>query len=594
QRHGVLPAVRALLHDFQVPQRLLARAGEHSGERTLTNLLHLAELLQRIAAPLAGAPHGMATVWQHLQRARQRALRGTAAAGDDSATAQLRLDSERERIPIVTVHKSKGLEYPVVCYPFAMHAKSIDGKVSGRGVRCLTWHDDEGRLQITLSDEGERWTHAVERADAERRAEDVRRLYVALTRARHATWVGLAATDTLPTSALGHVLGIDALPASNADDGLGARAQALAQGCAVIAVQTWDAAQPTLRWTPAADTPGANDAPTPVAARIAPSSPRPLWWIASYTALLAPTGEDAGDAAPSYPTAASDSARDEPFDEALGTLALPDALADPRDPVAAPATPPAAWHRWPRGPQAGTALHALLEQCAHQGFAHIATQPAQLASMAQAVLERHGWPTNRLESDAADLAQWAGAMMATPLPLPGVADTAVALSQLRAVQPEWEFWLGAQRLEAATLDAWVRAHVPGLDPRPALRPTVLEGMLKGFIDLVFEHGGRYYVLDHKSNALGGDDSAYHPQAVQAAVAAHRYDLQAVLYLVALHRLLRQRLPSYSPAHHLGGALCVFWRGLATPGRGVYALPAPVALIERLDAALSGHTAAEAV
>jgi exodeoxyribonuclease V beta subunit len=119
-------------------------------------------------------------------------------------------------------------------------------------------------------------------------------------------------------------------------------------------------------------------------------------------------------------------------------------------------------------------------------------------------------------------------------------------------------------------------------------------MLKGFIDLVFEHGGRYYVLDHKSNALGGDDSAYHPQAVQTAVAAHRYDLQAVLYLVALHRLLRQRLPSYSPAHHLGGALCVFWRGLATPYRGVYALPAPVALIERLDAALSGHTAAEAV
>jgi exodeoxyribonuclease V beta subunit len=594
QRHGVLPAVRALLHDFQVPQRLLARAGEHSGERTLTNLLHLAELLQRIAAPLAGAPHGMATVWQHLQRARQRALRGTAAAGDDSATAQLRLDSERERIPIVTVHKSKGLEYPVVCYPFAMHAKPIDGKVSGRGVRCLTWHDDEGRLQITLSDEGERWTHAVERADAERRAEDVRRLYVALTRARHATWAGLAATDTLPTSALGHVLGIDALPASNADDWLGACAQALAQGCAAIAVQTWSAEQAPLRWTPAADTPGANDAPTPVAARIAPPTPRPLWWIASYTALIAPTGEDAGDAAPSYPTAASDSARDEPFDEALGTLALPDALADPLDPVAAPATPPAAWHRWPRGPQAGTALHALLEQCARQGFAHIATQPAQLASMAQAVLERHGWPPTRLESDAADLAQWAGAMMATPLPLPGLADTAVALSQLRAVQPEWEFWLGAQRLEAATLDAWVRAHVPGLDPRPALRPTVLEGMLKGFIDLVFEHGGRYYVLDHKSNALGGDDSAYHPQAVQAAVAAHRYDLQAVLYLVALHRLLRQRLPSYSPAHHLGGALCVFWRGLATPGRGVYALPAPVALIERLDAALSGHTAAEAV
>jgi exodeoxyribonuclease V beta subunit len=101
-------------------------------------------------------------------------------------------------------------------------------------------------------------------------------------------------------------------------------------------------------------------------------------------------------------------------------------------------------------------------------------------------------------------------------------------------------------------------------------------------------------LDHKSNTLGSHDQAYHPVALRDAVLAHRYELQAVLYLLALHRLLRQRLPGYAPQRHLGGALCVFWRGLAHSTRGVYALPAPVALIEQLDRALATPTPAAEV
>lgn len=588
QRHGVLPAVRALLHDFQVPERLLsAGSAAHGGERALTNLLHLAELLQHAAAPTPGAAHGMTSVLRHLQRSRERARRGVPPDGGDSATPQLRLDSERDRVQLVTVHKSKGLEYPLVCYPFAMHAKVNTERGRGGAVQALTWHDDDGWLQVTLSDEGERWSLAVARAEEERRAEDVRRLYVALTRARHATWIGLAATETLPLSALGHLLGIDGMPAEDVDAHLAAAARAVAAGCTAIAVQTLAPGAPPRHVTAAAR----EGEPPPRVARIAPSVSRPRWWIASYSALLAPDPAPDAGLAPLLPDAPA-SARDEQFGETRRPADATDRTGDPPPPVVAP--PRAAWHRWPRGPVAGTALHALLEGCARHGFARAADTPDWLHAHARAILSRQGWDAERLSADACDLAEWARAILDAPLPLPAGGTASVALRDLGAVQPEMEFWLGATGLDTATLDAWVRTHVPGDTDRPALRPAALHGMLKGFIDLVFEHGGRYYVLDHKSNWLGADDGDYHGTALHAAVLAHRYELQGVLYLVALHRLLGQRLAGYRPERHLGGALCVFWRGVRGPARGVYRLPAPVALIERLDAALSGRPAEMAI
>ena len=95
-------------------------------------------------------------------------------------------------------------------------------------------------------------------------------------------------------------------------------------------------------------------------------------------------------------------------------------------------------------------------------------------------------------------------------------------------------------------------------------------MLMGFADLVFEHGGRYWVLDYKSNWLGDGDAAYTPDALEAAMASHRYDVQAAIYLLALHRLLRSRLgAAYDPARQLGGAIFLFLRGINGPTRGCH-------------------------
>ena len=109
-------------------------------------------------------------------------------------------------------------------------------------------------------------------------------------------------------------------------------------------------------------------------------------------------------------------------------------------------------------------------------------------------------------------------------------------------------------------------------------------MLTGFMDLVLLHHGRYYVLDYKSNRLPG----YLPTQLQQAMLGHRYDVQAALYLLALHRLLKSRLPGYAPQKHLGGALYLFLRGIDQPGCGLLHLCPPPDLVESLDDAFGAN------
>jgi exodeoxyribonuclease V beta subunit len=108
-------------------------------------------------------------------------------------------------------------------------------------------------------------------------------------------------------------------------------------------------------------------------------------------------------------------------------------------------------------------------------------------------------------------------------------------------------------------------------------------MLMGFIDLVFEHQGKYWILDYKSNHLGDDDAAYNEDALASAMAKHRYDVQAAIYMLALHRLLQVRLGrDYDPEQHLGGAVYLFLRGVNGSQNGVCLLPATAPLLAALD------------
>ena len=108
-------------------------------------------------------------------------------------------------------------------------------------------------------------------------------------------------------------------------------------------------------------------------------------------------------------------------------------------------------------------------------------------------------------------------------------------------------------------------------------------MLKGFIDLVFEHEGRWYVADYKSNYLGADARAYTAQAMRDSVLHSRYELQYAIYTLALHRQLKARLPGYDYERHMGGVLYLYLRGVDGAGHGVHAARLPRALVEAMDA-----------
>lgn len=636
RRQGVLPMLRRLINDFQVPARLLGLGAPSesevpaplvpyplaaparlpvtepekapaapdpalTGERVLTDLLHLAELLQEASGLLDGE-HALL---RYLAEACQET-----GQGPSGNARQIRLETDADLVRVVTVHKSKGLEYPLVFLPFAADYRPVEDTDLP-----LKWHDDQGEAQLSLAAQGE----VVARADRERLGEDLRKLYVALTRARYATWVGLAPIKDLEKGAFGYLLG-GGKPL--APTGLEAALVAWRGDCDDIALVP--APMPTeQRFRALAATTVLGTA------RASHQVVREPWWIASYSAISrtlaggVAVGGIQGDASwdsDGGAARAAETPTEERFlemqaartvaAEALAPLATPPDLAEipldqgfptGQEPAGIPAsqgtttipasprtTPaPGSPHAFPRGPEAGTFLHDLLEWAATQGFAAIATHPGRLRDTVARRCQSRGW-----EAWIEPLTAWLLKLITQPLRLPALGDAqplSVSLAGLTTCVPETEFWLAAHRVDTEVIDQEVSAHTLGGAPRPALATHRLNGMLKGFMDLVFEHQGRYYVADYKSNWLGPDATAYTPEAMRAEILHARYELQYVLYLLALHRLLQARLPDYDYDRHVGGAVYLFLRGLAAPSQGLHFERPPRRLIENLDRLFTGAT-----
>jgi exodeoxyribonuclease V beta subunit len=538
RKQGVLPMLRRLLHDFRLPQALIARS---DGERVLTNLLHLSELLQQAAAELDGEQALIRHLSEHL------ALSGQ--AGEEQI---LRLESDEQLVKVVTIHKSKGLEYPLVFLPFICSAKPVDGSRLP-----LHYHDESGNAQVTLKPTPE----LIALADDERLAEDLRLLYVALTRAQHACWLGVADLkrgnnngSVLHLSALGYLLGGGAPLADS--PALLQWLRDLQQDCPALTYAQMPEA------TAEHYQPPQNDA-----ALLPPLIPKRKasenWWIASYSALrIGDTLSVGTDEAPESPQA------QKLFDdERLDPHA-------PREVVAGGGD----IHRFPRGPNPGTFLHGLLEWAGSEGFA---AAPQEVIDAIARRCNRRGW-----EGWIATLSDWLQHLLKSPLHL-GFDQPPVKFEQLTQYQVEMEFWFASHKVDVLKLDALVCQYTHGGVARVAAEPVQLNGMFKGFIDLTFEHDGRYYVADYKSNWLGADDAAYTPQAMEQSILDNRYDLQYVLYLLALHRQLKARLADYDYDRHVGGALYLFLRGTRAASQGVFFTRPPRELIERLDRLFQG-------
>jgi exodeoxyribonuclease V beta subunit len=522
QRHGVLAMLRRFLHELALPERLLARQG---GERGLTNLLHLAELLQRESQRLDGE--------QGLVRWLGEQIGSSLETGEEHV---LRLESDAQLVKIVTIHASKGLEYPLVFLPFAGACRPATAKNRS----YFEYFDalaGRRRIDFTLSED----VRAI--VDRARLEEEIRLLYVALTRARHAVWLGVAdVNESFRKSALGYLVDGGVLAASSE---LAAAIRRVADGCEHIDVgEMPDGEIGTTMLARVEETP----ALTPP--RDYGGWSRRSWAVASYSSITKGLAQLRAPATP-----------------AEQKMLEQDAAAAPPAPAQA-----ASWHRFARGALPGNFIHELLEWMLEEGF-----ENAGQDWYREQLVERCGrsaWKEKREE-----LADWL--LQAVQVPLPPLGIPLSAISHSRA---ETEFWIPTAQLQTAELDRLCRTHLmPGLG-RAALSERELSGMLHGFIDLVFEHDGRYWILDYKSNALGNDDDAYHLGALQGAVVGKRYEVQGMIYLLALHRLLKERLgAAYEPARQLGGALFLFLRGVGNAAtRGCCPLLPDPALLDTLD------------
>lgn len=559
-RQGVLAMLRQTLYRFNLPARWLAQLGR--GERRLTNYLHLAELLQSASAQLEGE--------QALIRWLATQIDSPGGGGD----AQIvRLESDADLVKVVTVHKSKGLEYPVVCLPFAGSFRPMERR--GTAYLSLPVQGADGPARALVLDYDNAQLAA---ADRERLREDLRLFYVALTRPRHALWMGLAPLKRGQSKACVNEQGaagyLLAGPEKCSVQEWRAQVDGLAAACPDICVQPLPADLPApQRWVSDADVAALQAAPDYAAVF------DKRWGIGSFSAL---TRAMAAPSVPVLPVAAQFPAADEvQVSTEDAAQSAPAALPLLPLPMQAASSAPV-WHRFMRGPVVGNFLHDQLEWLAGEGFALPEAESADgsLAPLEARLLrrcERAGRADQGL-----DVLRWLRAVVHQPL-----APLAVSLFQLAerdALLAEMEFWLPALQLSAPRIDALCQRFILPGQSRPALPQRELHGMLMGFADLVFCHEGRYWVLDYKTNHLGADGAAYTAEALQHAMLHHRYDVQAALYLLALHRLLRSRLgDAYDPVEQLGGAQYFFVRGLDGESQGMHVLPYTEALMELLNA-----------
>ena len=552
---GVLPMMRALMQHYQLPNRLI---NTPDGERCLTNLLHLAEYLQKASQQHDG------------EQALIRHLAQQIADPDDEEI--LRLESDDDLIRVVTIHKSKGLEYPLVFLPFAAAYRAVNH--DNREVMIVDEvHQGHRRLEISGHKKD---SAAWQQADDERLAEDIRLLYVALTRARHAIWLGVASisvgtstSSSLHLSALGYLMAAGKkLDASLTSQIL----ERWTKECTHIRCEPADSIESALDTQVL--TVAANSARTK-AARISDRSANEHWWIASYSSLKSRSNQHPGLSANPDSSRTPDIARDDQVLEESAALAADNTVSKP-----AFSRQHAGLHGFYRGPEPGTFLHGLLEWCAETGFGNAVSNAVERRHEITAACELRGW---QQEVDRLD--DWLAGFVKTPFHLPampGQAPVILNLCELDSWQAELEFLFAAHDLHTADLDRLCQHYLLPAQARPALLASQLNGMIKGFIDLVFLDKGRYYVADWKSNYLGATDADYTAAAIETEVLNKRYDVQYAIYLLALHRLLSSRLPDYDYDVHVGGAVYFFLRGWQSPTQGLLVDKPPRAFIDALN------------
>ena len=535
------------------------------GARRLTNVLHLTELMQEAEAGERLSPQGLVE-WL----ARAMAYPGS---GDDGA--QLRLESDEHLVKIVTIHRSKGLEFPVVFCPFAW-----DGREKPKTAKTAEYHEkDSGTAILDLNPAED----AVAEEWIEERADELRLLYVALTRAEYrcvVMWARVRFGENAPLAWLIH------RPELLAEDTLEAKLDANAAHVKSLTAKAWLAeverfanTEPDAIATTVLD--GATLIPRRVdenlerpgierlAARTLDRELRRIRQRTSFSALASEMG-----AAVTSDEHEDVDAPDHDQDPVVGEDAAQPESVVQESPPKTDAEGSLDAFTFPSGFRPGNCLHEVFEKSVVPG--------TDLDEVCRESLAAY-----RIDAKWAPVARKI-VENTFGAPLESPADGSVfRLDEVRRPIAELEFHLPLEGLDRARLGRCFADH--GYDHGLPESRSRIDGFLHGFIDVVARHGERWYVMDYKSNWLGDDIHAYAAPALQDAMGAHGYAAQYLFYLTALHRFLRLRLPDYDYARHIGGVFYLFVRGMSPdlPGNGVYRDAPPRDCIEAIDACFSG-------
>jgi exodeoxyribonuclease V beta subunit len=534
---GFIVMFRRLLIREAVENRLLDYL---DGERRVTNLHHLAELLyQRESETVAG----MEALVKWLGRQRQ--------AGQPDENRLLRLESDSHLVRIDTLHGSKGLEYGIVFCPY------LWDEGGGRSATSpYLFHDPQADYTAVLELGSERFDQDRERQREEALAESLRLLYVALTRAQHRCYLPWGGVKNSEGSALAWLL----------HSGKGTSLKTLSDWEERAAQLDDEAIDADLSTVVAGSGGSLTVEPMPLlrsllqlelgmppqlgsARRFSGTIPPPQR-VASFSSLVAGHAEDLPD-----------------YDAQLGLEVELEPELERFD-----------IHGFPRGSSAGRCLHAILERI---DFCNLEKPLASDVIGEQ--LRLHGIE----ERWSSVVEETLHRLVATPLNGEGLLLAGVARS--RRID-EMGFHFPVRQLDPRQIQRLGESHhfsphtrlIRGLGGVTAER---LNGFIKGFIDLIFEWRGRYYLIDYKSNWLGLGGEAYHLEALHKAMLEHGYPLQYALYTLALHRYLRHRLADYDYERHFGGVYYLFLRGMSPQSGcdyGVVAERPDMAFVTALD------------
>ena len=565
ETRGFMRMFRTLMAREDVRSRLLSFP---DGERRLTNLLHLAEILHQesLARKLDGK--------QLLQWLTEQ-LNGEGRERRDEHL--LRLESDAHAVKILTIHKSKGLEYPVVFCPFAWGSSRITREP-------FSFHDETRNRGLTLDlGSADLSTHKPW-AERELLAENCRLLYVALTRARHRCYFVWGRINKTGSSAPAYLFHGDKAHIQegweeNLVGELEKRVEALTDqdmqdDLALIAANSGG----TIRLQELPVTPGIPLSPRldtleTSACRKFQGYIDPTWKVASYSLLVS----------------ASAALIERPDRDALTAPAPPPASEFPAQSPPAPQ-----WtgmmdrgsqksiFNFPGGARMGILIHDIFEK-----FDFTEKNPDEIRRLVAEKLQIYGFDRQWEETLTGMLQNVAACPLSQPAASKAGRTPSLTLSQISksARLNELEFYFPLQMLS--------RERLSDLFDRDELKETGLErlnfspvrGFMHGFIDLVFQYEGRFYLVDWKSNILGPGIADYVPAALRKAMEAHFYVLQSRLYAVALHQYLTLRLPDYQYESHFGGIYYLFIRGMDPawgPAYGVHMERPERCFMERLS------------